>query len=115
MDFARTLLSHGVADLPPNAIERDGSAFETVLASGGSARVVRVEQDGPAAARVSVEEFAPVIRHMLRLDDDLREPAAANLARAGYREDARAQYQWLLKNAKDPSQLETARRELARL
>jgi len=41
--------------------------------------------------------------------------AAANLARAGYREDARAQYQWLLRNAKDPSQLETARRELARL
>lgn len=41
--------------------------------------------------------------------------AASSLARAGYREDARAQFQWLLKNAKDPSQIETARRELARL
>jgi hypothetical protein len=41
--------------------------------------------------------------------------AALNLSRAGYREDARAQFQWLLKNAKDPAQLEIARRELAKL
>jgi len=40
--------------------------------------------------------------------------AAANLVRAGYREDARAQYQWLLKHSKDAAQLEVARRELAR-
>lgn len=41
--------------------------------------------------------------------------AARSLVRAGYRDDARAQFQWLMKNAKDPSQIETARRELARL
>ena len=41
--------------------------------------------------------------------------AALALARAGYREDARAQFQWLLKHSKDPAQLETARRELSRL
>lgn len=41
--------------------------------------------------------------------------AALNLARAGYREDARVQFQWLLKNSRDPAQLEIARRELARL
>ncbi len=41
--------------------------------------------------------------------------AATSLARSGYREDARAQFQWMLKHAKDPAQIETARRELARL
>lgn len=41
--------------------------------------------------------------------------AGMNLARAGYREDARAQFQWLLKHSKDPSQLEAARRELSKL
>jgi hypothetical protein len=41
--------------------------------------------------------------------------AATNLARAGFRDDARAQLQWLLGHSKDPSQLESARRELSRL
>jgi hypothetical protein len=41
--------------------------------------------------------------------------SALALARAGYRDDARAQFQWLLKNSKDPAQIETARRELSRL
>ena len=48
VDFARTLLSHGVADLPPNTIARDGSALETVLAGGGEAWLVRV---APTARR----------------------------------------------------------------
>ena len=41
--------------------------------------------------------------------------AATNLARAGYRDDARAQLQWLLGHSKDPSQRESAQRELSRL
>jgi len=41
--------------------------------------------------------------------------AALNLARAGYRDDARAQFQWLLQNATDPAQRDIARRELAKL
>jgi hypothetical protein len=41
--------------------------------------------------------------------------AASNLARAGLKEDARAQLQWLLKNTKDPAILDAARRALARL
>jgi len=43
-----------------------------------------------------------------------RAAAAVNLARAGHLEDARAQYEWLLARSKDPAQLETARRALAR-
>ncbi len=41
--------------------------------------------------------------------------AALNLARAGYKDDARVQFEWLLKNSKDVAQLELARRELKKL
>ena len=41
--------------------------------------------------------------------------AAANLARAGFRDDARAQLQWVIGNSKDAAQVEFARRELSRL
>ena len=41
--------------------------------------------------------------------------AGINLARAGYKDDARAQFQWLLSNAKDPAQREVVRRELSKL
>src|SRR4051794_13198706 len=74
--FARTLLSHGVAELPPNVVAEDGSSFETVLEAGGSAWVVRVVPDR-VDARLEVDDAAPVdalvpvIRHMLRLDEDL--------------------------------------------
>jgi hypothetical protein len=41
--------------------------------------------------------------------------AALNLARAGYKVDARAQFEWLEKNSKDAAQLEVVRRELKKL
>jgi len=41
--------------------------------------------------------------------------AALNLMRAGLKDDARTQFEWLLKNAKDPTLIETARRGLSRL
>jgi N-glycosylase/DNA lyase len=82
VDFARTVLSHGVADLPPNSIERDGSQIETVLPAGGRAWILRLK---PAAgkdeailqARGAVPppavrpELLAQVRHMLRLDEDL--------------------------------------------
>jgi 3-methyladenine DNA glycosylase/8-oxoguanine DNA glycosylase len=84
VDFARTVLSHGVADLPPNSIKRDGSQMETVLPAGGRAWVVRLR---PGAAKSKDEavlsasapapppdvrpELLDQVRHMLRLDDDL--------------------------------------------
>ena len=72
VDFARTLLSHGVADLPPNRIAEDGSRLETVLPADGGARVVVVEASG---GRVSVTPDSPEIerqvRRMLALDQDL--------------------------------------------
>jgi N-glycosylase/DNA lyase len=77
VDLARTLLSHGVAELPPNAVARDGSALETVLPAGGQAWVARLAADGSGHARLEAQDAAPLdplagaLRHMLRLDDDL--------------------------------------------
>jgi hypothetical protein len=41
--------------------------------------------------------------------------AAFNLARAGYREDARAQFEWVIRHSSDPAEVEAARRGLAKL
>ena len=83
VDFARTLLSHGVADLPPNEIAADGTLLRTVLTAGESAWLVELISDGPGHARLGAPAGAPAppatlrpalaaqIRHMLRLDEDL--------------------------------------------
>lgn len=45
---------------------------------------------------------------------DARLRAGLALVRAGLRDDARVQFEWLLRHAKDPAQLSVARRELGR-
>jgi hypothetical protein len=52
VDFVRTLLSHGVADLLPNVIAEDGSSLDTVLPAEGRAWVVRLVRDGARRARI---------------------------------------------------------------
>lgn len=81
VDFARTVLSHGVADLPPNLIAPDGSQLETVLLAGAEAWPVRLRPGRPGLARFDTPGAAPPsearaellaqVRHMLRLDADL--------------------------------------------
>jgi 3-methyladenine DNA glycosylase/8-oxoguanine DNA glycosylase len=81
VDFARTLLSHGVADLPPNEIDRAGTHMETVLPVGERAWVVRLQPGGPRAATLDSPNDVPPagaraalveqVQHMLRLDEDL--------------------------------------------
>lgn len=77
VDLARTLLSHGVAELPPNAVEPDGSALETVLPAGGKAWLAKLSADGADHARLEARDAAPLadlagaLRYMLRLGDDL--------------------------------------------
>src|SRR5436305_11885239 len=83
IDFARTLLSHGVADLPPNEIAADGMFLRTVLSAGEGAWLLELTSDGAGRARLgapagtttppAVHRPALVaqIRHMLRLDEDL--------------------------------------------
>ncbi|HET6546962.1 MAG TPA: hypothetical protein VFG79_00810 [Solirubrobacter sp.] len=75
--FARTLLSHGVAELPPNVVAPGGSALETVLPAAGKAWLVCVTNGSARCAELELPAQAPadeltaVIRHMLRLDEDL--------------------------------------------
>ena len=83
MDFARTLLSHGVADLPPNEIAPDGKRLSTVLGVGQTAWLVELRSEKAGRARLGAPAGATVppvthrpslvrqVRHMLRLDEDL--------------------------------------------
>ncbi len=82
VDFPRTLLSHGVADLPPNLIEPDGSRLRTVLPAGGRAWAVELTAPRPGLARAAADGGLPPpeavqssllaqLRVMLRLDEDL--------------------------------------------
>jgi 3-methyladenine DNA glycosylase/8-oxoguanine DNA glycosylase len=80
VDFARTILSHGVAELPPNRVDLEGLALETTIAVPRSARTVRITEENEtmridivarnASARVR-DSLAQTIRHMFRLDEDL--------------------------------------------
>jgi 3-methyladenine DNA glycosylase/8-oxoguanine DNA glycosylase len=83
VDFARTLLSHGVADLPPNEIAADGSVLSTVLTAGEGAWLVELTSDSAGRARLGAADGATAppaaqrpalvaqVRHMLRVDEDL--------------------------------------------
>jgi N-glycosylase/DNA lyase len=75
VDFVRTVLSHGVADLLPNVIAEDGSSLDTVLPAEGRAWVVRLVPEGAERARLETDGpsagIAGQVRHMLRLEDDL--------------------------------------------
>jgi hypothetical protein len=80
VDFARTIVSHGVAELPPNRVDLETRVLETTLPVPAGARTVRLSaQDGSlyvdvvagsAGARVR-ERLASTVEHMFRLDEDL--------------------------------------------
>jgi len=46
VDFARTIVSHGVAELPPNRVELAARTFETTLPMQRGARTVRITASG---------------------------------------------------------------------
>jgi 3-methyladenine DNA glycosylase/8-oxoguanine DNA glycosylase len=72
VDFRRTLVSHGVASLSPQRVDEEEWTLETTLPVGRTARTVRVSEGRPGYANVDGDERAlPLLRHMLRLDDDL--------------------------------------------
>lgn len=90
-----------------------GDARDILVALGGIAE--SAAQHARAADYFLRAALADESRGTDALALQARLAAASNLARAGYREDARAQFQWLLKHSKDPAQIEAARRELSRL
>ena len=72
VDLARTLLSHGVADLPPNVVAEDGSRLDTVLPAAGGVWTATLTREGLTVAdRAPLAALAAQVRGMLRLDEDL--------------------------------------------
>jgi N-glycosylase/DNA lyase len=80
VDFARTIVSHGVAELPPNVLDLDSRVLETTLPVPRGARTVRIfERAGSlhielTAGRTNdavIRTLRETVRHMFRLDEDL--------------------------------------------
>lgn len=112
--------------LATGKLDQAGAALETLLplAETGYQRDIlfALGRIAEATARFSLAAdyyLRSALLVELRAPDaaalQARLAAALNLARAGYKEDARAQFEWLLRNSRDAAQLEIARRELAKL
>ena len=82
VDLWRTLVSHGVASLPPMTVDEDAKTLEVTLpVPGARPRTVLVRQGRPGSAGVEVRGRPPggaaraalvaTVRHVLRLDEDL--------------------------------------------
>ena len=91
VDLWRTIMSHGVADLPPNRIDEESRTLETTVAvprGRPQTVIVREERGGKAALTAPAgkrsEAVLDGVRHMLRIDEDLSEfYSLAAEARAG--------------------------------
>jgi N-glycosylase/DNA lyase len=80
VDFVRTIVSRGVAELPPNRLELDARVLETTLPVPRGGRTVRLTA---AAGKLRIDAvagtvgertrrtLAETVAHMLRLDEDL--------------------------------------------
>jgi len=76
VDFARTIVSHGVAELPPNRVELEARTLETMLPVARCARTVRIFESGgnlliEAVAGSLDRRLTHTVAHMFRLDEDL--------------------------------------------
>jgi N-glycosylase/DNA lyase len=76
VDFARTIVSHGVAELPPNRVDLAGRVLETTLPIERGARTVRVTARGMKLRIETVAgsiqpQLTQTVAHMFRLDEDL--------------------------------------------
>ena len=76
IDFARTIVSHGVAELPPNRVDLDARTLETTLPVPRGARTLRITARGRKLRIETVTgnlapELLKTVRQMFRLDEDL--------------------------------------------
>jgi 3-methyladenine DNA glycosylase/8-oxoguanine DNA glycosylase len=82
VDLARTIMSHGVADLAPGGVDEDANAYVTTVALDSvQPRTVRISDGPPGFARVEVEgrrlgtrtarDVNAAVRRILNLDEDL--------------------------------------------
>ena len=82
VDLARTLASHGFADLPPLRLDEDATTLELTFPLGRRARSVRIRPGRRGYAAVEPigrafgrdrDRLLEVVAHVLRLDEDLSE------------------------------------------
>src|SRR5215213_9118532 len=80
VDLWRTIVSHGVASLPPAEVDEDARTMEITLPVSAGARTVRISEGGAGRAKLEllgragprqVERLTEAVRHILRLDEDL--------------------------------------------
>ena len=73
VDFARTIVSHGVAELPPNRVDLAARKLQTTLPVARGARtVVITERKGKLRIDGSDDpKLKQTVAHMFRLDEDL--------------------------------------------
>jgi 3-methyladenine DNA glycosylase/8-oxoguanine DNA glycosylase len=73
VDFARTIVSHGVAELPPNRVDLSARVLETTLPASRGARTVRItERNGKLRIEGSADpKLRQTVAHMFGLDEDL--------------------------------------------
>jgi hypothetical protein len=80
VNFARTIVSHGVAELSPNNLRLEEGTLETTLPVPGGARSVRLSASGRklridvVAGRVGVlapDALTATVAHIFRLNEDL--------------------------------------------
>jgi len=82
----------------------------------GRGRIAEAHNDFQRAADYLLEAALLIDSHATdALAVNARLAAAANLGRAGFKDDARAQFNWLQKNVKDTEKLELIHRELQKL
>jgi 3-methyladenine DNA glycosylase/8-oxoguanine DNA glycosylase len=84
VDLVRTIMSHGVADLPPGQVDEKAAAYTTTLAlPSARPRTIRIVDGRPGFARIDVEgrklggtaarDLTAAVRQILNLDEDLSE------------------------------------------
>jgi 3-methyladenine DNA glycosylase/8-oxoguanine DNA glycosylase len=82
VDLWRTIVSHGVASLPPAELDEEARTLEITLPVDAAARTVRISEAGNGKARLEIlgrtgprqaDRLTEAVRHVLRLDEDLSE------------------------------------------
>jgi 3-methyladenine DNA glycosylase/8-oxoguanine DNA glycosylase len=75
VDLARTIHSHGLVELPPMEVDPAGPELTATLLDGRRAKTLRIGVGRKGRLRVSADSpsqrLLPVVRHMLRLDEDM--------------------------------------------
>jgi 3-methyladenine DNA glycosylase/8-oxoguanine DNA glycosylase len=76
IDFARTIVSHGVAELPPNGVDLEGRTLLTTLAVARGARTIRITASNGSLSIETIKgssnaHLADLVAHMFHLDEDL--------------------------------------------